>query len=373
MTSMSAILEVAELLEGLEPAVRAGRWDRVEAQGRDACVRLAGAAAGTEIEAVSLNRYEGQLRSGLKRAANRAAKLGALAVYFEYDLDNGWDGNFFLCREYVPQSGVEDADEGEDWASDWIEDVAGPGQPKLAAIYAAQGGFAETPEQVGRTAFLVARTVAAFGRATEELDTQGLAVCLAFHDGEPIFRIREVAPRRSSARTEDEGPVSQLRYWTVSPRGNGMAYGPQTGDRFAVPKPDEVVFTFRAGTLTDYLANNFAWGLCSERLMRLLDAEKATGDDIGWIPVQVDDRAARQRYFLLRAKPRLDLLHSTTIASPSGLPIKPVLDSALAKEHRIFLLHQSSFAFIVADELKQKIKSAKLSGMYFHPMPTATD
>src|SRR6266852_6297183 len=140
--------------------------------------------------------------------------------------------------------------------------------PKLAAIYAGQGGFAETPEQVGRTAFLVARTVATFGKATEGLETQGIAVCLAFHDAEPIFRIREVAPRGLSARTEDEGPVSELRYWTVSPRGNGMAYGPETVDQFAVPKPGEVVFTLREGQLTDYLFNTFAWRLC----FRITDA-----------------------------------------------------------------------------------------------------
>jgi hypothetical protein len=372
MTFMSAILQMAEFLESMEPHVRARGWDRMEAQGRGACVRLTGAPAATEIEAVSLSRYEGQLRSGLKRAVKRAAKLGALAVYFEYDLDNGWDGNFFLCREYVPQAGVEEADEGEDWASDWIEYVAGPAQPKLAAIYAAQRGFSETPEQVGRTAFLVARTVAAFGRASEGLDTQGLAVCVAFHDGEPIFRIQELASLGGpSARAEAERAVSGPQFWKVNPRGKSMASGPATFDKFAVPEPGEVVFTLRDGQLTDYLFNTFGWRLCSESLMRLLEAEKSPGDDVDWIPVQVDAGTKRQRYFLLRANPKPDLLHRTTISSQSGHPIKPILDSALAKEHRVFLLDELGVSIILAEEVKQKIKSAKLSGMYFHPMPTA--
>lgn len=194
--------------------------------------------------------------------------------------------------------------------------MPGPAQPKLAAMYAAQGGFAETPEQVGA-----------------------------------VF-----------------GP----QYWMVSPRGNGMAYGPESFDMFGVPKPDKVVFTLRGGRLTDYLANIFAWRLCSESLMRLLDAEQAAEDDIGWIPVQVDAGTKRQRYFLFRAKPRPDLLHRTTIASPSGHPIKPVLDRALAKEHRVFLLDELGVAIIVSEEVKQKIKSAKLSGMYFHPIRAAT-
>jgi len=374
MTSMSAIQQMAELLESMEPHVRARRWDRVEAQGRDACVRLTGAASGKKIQTVSLSRFQGQLRSGLKRAVKKAAKLGAHAVYFEYDLDNGWDGNFFLCREYVPQAEVEEADQGEDWASDWIEHVAGPGQPKLAAIYAAQGGYAETLEHVGRTAFLVARTVAAFGRATEELDTQGLAVCLAVHDADRIFRIREALPRAGpSTRAEAERAVSGLQFWRVNPRAKSMASGPEMFDMFAVPKPDEAVFTLRGDPPTDYLFNTFAWRLCSEPLMRLLEAEKAPGDNVDWIPVRVDGGTKRQRYFLFRAKPRPELLHRTTISSPPGHPIKPVLDSALAKKHRVFLLDELGVSIIVADEVKQKIKSAKLSGMYFHPMPTATD
>ena len=174
---------------------RAGRWDRVEDQGRDACVRLSGSAAAKEIESVSLGRYEDQLRSGLKRAVKKAAKLEVPAVYFEYDLDNDWEGHFFLCAEYVRQAELESADEGEDWASDWIEEVPGPLQRKLAAIYASQGGFAEAPEQVGRTAFLIARTIATFGRAVEGLDTKGIAVCMAYHDQADILRIRELAVR----------------------------------------------------------------------------------------------------------------------------------------------------------------------------------
>jgi hypothetical protein len=188
---MSSILEVAEMLERIEPDVRAARWARVETQGRDACVRLAGPEAAKQVAAVSLHRFESELRSGLARSVKSAREVGAIAVYFEYDLDNGWEGHFFLCGEYVPQVELETADEGEDWASDWIEQVPGPVQRKLASIYASQGGFAETPEQAGRTAFLVARTVAAFGRAVEGLDTQGLAVCMAYHDQSNILRIRE--------------------------------------------------------------------------------------------------------------------------------------------------------------------------------------
>lgn len=371
MIPMSAIQQAGEFLERIEPDVRAGRWDRVEAQGRDACMRLTGPAAAKEVESVSLGRYQEQLRTALKRALKKAAKLEVPAVYFEYDLDNGWQGNFFLCREYVPQAEVEEADGGDDWAGDWDETVPGPAQKKLAAIYSAQGGFAETREQVGRTSFLVARTIAAFGRAAEGVETQGIAVCLAYHEEDRIFRIREATPRNPSTRADEEEATSGLHYWTVSPRGGGMAHGPEGIDMFAVPKPDEVVFTLEAGKLTDFLANNFAWGLCFEKLMRLLDAGKAPGDEVRWIPVQVADGAERHRYFLLRAKPRPELLHHTTIATPDGMPIKPVLDSALARAHRMFLLYKSTFMFIVADELKRRMKSAKLRGMYFHPVLTA--
>ncbi len=135
--------------------------------------------------------------------------------------------------------------------------------------------------------------------------------------------------------------------------GYGVAYGPNTFDQFAVPKPDEVIFTLRGGKLADYQANNFGWRICSEPLMRLLDGEKAAGDGIDWIPVEVDAGGRRHRYFLFQAKPRAEFLHRTTITSPSGLPIKPVLDDALARQHRVFLLSQEGIAIIVADEVKQ--------------------
>lgn len=154
--------------------------------------------------------------------------------------------------------------------------------------------------------------------------------------------------------------------------GYGVAYGPDTFDRFAIPKPHEMVFTLRDGKLADYQANDFGWRLCSERLMRLLDAEKAVVDDLAWIPVEVDADGKRQRYFLFQAKPRPELLHGRTIRSPSGLPIKAVLDGGLAKQHRVFLLTQEGIAIFVAEEVKQKIRTAKLTGMEFHRVQAAT-
>lgn len=193
---MSSILHVAETLERMEPDVSAGRWDRVETSGREACLRLAGPAAVKQIDAVSLRGYQSELRTGLERAVKSAREVGAIAIYFEYDLDNDWEGQFFLCGEYVPQLELETADGGEDWASDWLEALPGPSQGELARVYASQGGFAETPEQAGRTAFLVARTVATFGRAAEGLDTQRLALCVAYHDQSGIMRIREMPAER---------------------------------------------------------------------------------------------------------------------------------------------------------------------------------
>ena len=188
---MSSMADVAEMLEEIETDVRGARWERVETQGREACARLASRAVVNQVAAVSLRRFQRELRSGVKHALKKGRALGAIAIYFEYDLDNDWEGHFFLCAEYVPQRELEAADEGEDWASDWMEVLPGPVQPEFARIYASQGGFAETPEQAGRTAFLVARTVASFGRAAEGLDTQGIAVCMAYHDQSRILRIRE--------------------------------------------------------------------------------------------------------------------------------------------------------------------------------------
>lgn len=160
-------------------------WDGLEQAYAGTCQSLAGKDLCSKIERVNLAGYQTSLREGLEKAIDRAITLSAKAVYFEYDLDNDWQSAFFICQNYLPQS-VGD----EDWASDWEDTIDGPSLPKFGGIYE-EDGFNRTDRAIGSTLYLIARTVATFGRAFEGLNAGELAVCMGFHDQEPIMRISE--------------------------------------------------------------------------------------------------------------------------------------------------------------------------------------
>ena len=154
---------------------------------RALATQLAGAQQVARIAALDIAGYESELRPFVVDAVMGAEVLKAKAVYFEYDLDNLWRSGSFLCKEYKPES----ADD-EDWACDWIKDFDGPDFPEASEIYL-ENGFDRTATAKGSTLYLIARTVAAFGRCVVHTAPPGLTVCIAFHDQVPIMRIAEAA------------------------------------------------------------------------------------------------------------------------------------------------------------------------------------
>ena len=160
-------------------------WDGLENEFRETCNRLAGPEQTIRIAAVNLDQYGYALREGLAHAIKRAVELDLSAVYFEYDLDNLWAGDFYLCKYYYPESANDD-----EWACDWMESLDGPQQEELSDIYL-ENHFDKTPTAKGSTLYLVARTVALYGRGYSEIETPAtLAICIAFHDQDPILRIQ---------------------------------------------------------------------------------------------------------------------------------------------------------------------------------------
>lgn len=162
-------------------------WDLLEIEfGRHARI-LAGAEMADAISTVDMTAYEASLRVAMAVAFKKAETAKAKSIYFEYDLDNAWQSNFFICPDY---SELEAAD--EDWACDWVDEVEGPEFGAFGDIYRSTEGFDTTDLDCGTTLYLVARTVAAFGRcATPYLDSP-LALCIAFHDQSPTVRIKEM-------------------------------------------------------------------------------------------------------------------------------------------------------------------------------------
>ncbi|MBL0386462.1 hypothetical protein JJB07_07360 [Tumebacillus sp. ITR2] len=127
---------------------------------------------------VSLSLYQEQLEKGLKKALQLAKRTFSQAVYFEYDLDNGWDSSFFVCKNYNPPEA-----EDEDWAcpGPGTRDFAGPSLPEFAELYTEF----ETPTTVS----LIAATVLAYIRACRNVQSDDIHLCIAFHDQDPILRV----------------------------------------------------------------------------------------------------------------------------------------------------------------------------------------
>jgi hypothetical protein len=111
--------------------------------------------------------------------------LQAKAIYFEYDLDNDWQGCFFICQNYNLQSSGDD-----EWACDWVDELEGDDLETFGNLYVP--GFDSTEKAKGVNLYLIVRTVSAFGRCCEIHQNNNFAVCIAFHDHDPVMRIYEL-------------------------------------------------------------------------------------------------------------------------------------------------------------------------------------
>ena len=79
----------------------------------------------------------------------------------------------------------------DEWACDWLDEVKGSDLISFGDLYIP--GFDEPEIARGANIYLIARTVAAFGRCAEKYNDEKFAICLAFHDQDPIMRLYEPA------------------------------------------------------------------------------------------------------------------------------------------------------------------------------------
>ena len=151
-------------LDDMLPFSHRRDWNELELHYQHLAVELAGSTLTSRISDVNLNSYELALQVGIGRALHKAGELSAKAVYFEYDLDNNWRSHFFICPTYSPLSVGDD-----DWACEWLATIEGPSQPDLGQLYSSK--FDRPDSVLGSTLYLVARTVAAFGRSSTSATT----------------------------------------------------------------------------------------------------------------------------------------------------------------------------------------------------------
>ncbi|MCP1164515.1 MULTISPECIES: hypothetical protein [Bacillus] len=174
-------MDMFQYLEEMQEDIFSLSVERIELKYFEICSMLASAKYAERIKAIDLELYKESIRLGLDAAVEMATNEEAKAIYFEYDLDNEWNSQFYICEEYAPLE-----EEDDDWASEWTYDVEGPKFIELADVYV-ENGFDTNEKAIGITLYLIARTVCSFISACNGVQSR-IPICIGFHDQDPIIR-----------------------------------------------------------------------------------------------------------------------------------------------------------------------------------------
>ncbi|AFQ11550.1 TPA: hypothetical protein ACG05V_002038 [Bacillus pacificus] len=174
-------MDIFQYLEEMQEDVFSLAVEQIEGKYYDICCTLASKGYAERIKAIHLGAYEESIRLALYEAIQIATSEEAKAIYFEYDLDNEWDSQFYICEECFSLE-----EEDDDWASEWTYDVEGPKSIELADVYA-ENGFDINEKAIGINLYLIARTVCSFMSACSEVQ-RNIPICIGFHDQDPIIR-----------------------------------------------------------------------------------------------------------------------------------------------------------------------------------------
>jgi hypothetical protein len=165
-------------------------WNGMESYFNQYCERFVSAGVAAAIKNVDLVECERYLTTKTNEAFSLAKAHSVKAIYYEYNIQNDWASNFYICPNYNP---IETQD--DDWVVNFIQiDELKGFEPTAENIPELSGCLYECEGVEERTVveyYLIARTTAAFGRATQVLDLGNIALCIGFHDQQIVTRIYE--------------------------------------------------------------------------------------------------------------------------------------------------------------------------------------
>lgn len=179
-------MKIYDYLDQIYEDLKENEWDSVEAKYRELALKFSGEKVTKRIGQIDLSEFQKSLYESLMESLDIAVTISAQAIYFEYDIENGWKGHFLICPEYYPES-----EEDEDWASEWEEEVEAPELTEFAKIYHEYGGYNDDDSRVGTTLYLITRLVCTFGRCVDGLTRNHKAICIGFPEQYPLWRIVE--------------------------------------------------------------------------------------------------------------------------------------------------------------------------------------
>jgi hypothetical protein len=132
----------------------------------------------------------------------------------------------------------------------------------------------------------------------------------------------------------------------------------------------EVRFELGPGELADYLANSFAWRLCSTKLRDLFDKSRAAIDGIQWLPTRVIlPDGAELPFWVLHFPDAPDVIDKSKSVMAGPDLVKAHLDRRLGDGHRLFGFPNESVRVVVADNIRRGIAAAACTGMTFSRVP----
>jgi hypothetical protein len=176
---------INESLSKVRKLIAKGNLDGLESLYHNQAREWSGRGLARRIGEVDLKAYQAMLSLGLAEAKRSVEEHQAKAVYFEYDMDNGWEGRFLVCKRYAPESAKD-----EEWTDEWFAELEGPGIPEFGGIYR-EFGFDRTDQAKGSTLYMIARTVASFVRCVKPDSVGSAALCIGYRGQNPVLRIHE--------------------------------------------------------------------------------------------------------------------------------------------------------------------------------------
>ena len=185
---MDAFTELINTTDSIQSAIFSDTLDEYLAKRLEKCLANPKSRDGAiRIRDANWDKFREKTEAAVVDALAKNPSLleSTKAIYYEYDTDNGWGGDFFFCTSYNPLS-----QEDDDWACDYEVSVEAPAAPELAGpelVFA--NGDAEDYSLFFYALVEVTRNLALVEKSLKEKFPNLPRICVAFHDQDPITRL----------------------------------------------------------------------------------------------------------------------------------------------------------------------------------------
>jgi len=131
-------------------------------------------------------------------------------------------------------------------------------------------------------------------------------------------------------------------------------------------------FVLDEGVQVDYLANSFAFRLCSQKLRDVIDGNSAKEDVVQWLPAVVTGvDGVEMVHWVLHFPDPPEVLNVSKTLMAGPVIVKACLDAALVAGHQVFGFPNESVRLIVAGDVRRAIERTGCTGMAFSRVPMA--